>query len=618
MPTQAILTEFIIPHLASQPDWLLDPLIDFVFDQAPVAGKEEAIRQLSSVPFVTACDKGGRPSPKRLKPFEVIDKTSVLAKLYFDDEQVFGSGTYSAGGAYHQNLVLLGMKSHFDVDIAEERIECYYKRNADDHELFGKCSYLLTCLNNSESEFQFKDEWLPHVRIPATKKNNRTVLHPSECRPTSFSPLVKGVLGIVSMHVQDSLTKAFGWDSDIGPDIISSRIRLIISQTSASDIQRDLYPVFEYLNSIASRPDRKEISDYVSRISSDLAGQAWLPGSIAGLWPPERVFFRDAREFEPHLSELPIVWSSNLKEILELFNVVQTPSADTLVGFISALNTKTPLSDHDMKAVILALQRVESDFDSSILATLMIPDVQGNLLRMDEFLLDSSASNSSARYAHPKVPSTLAFKCGIPQIEDDLSLLQYLNRSDDFEEYIQEENIVTRISKTVKESSLWTSLNEFVANAEDCGSASKVTWILDSEKSTFPSKHIFCKELKAWQIPSLYIYNDGVFSDSDFKALVNIGMGSKSEDASKIGKYGLGSLSMYLFTDVPSMISGEYFIIFDPTRKHLPFDSRNRRRQAGMRLPLSQMKSRFADHLIPFVGIGGYNLGTKIGSNIFC
>jgi sacsin len=193
-----------------------------------------------------------------------------------------------------------------------------------------------------------------------------------------------------------------------------------------------------------------------------------------------------------------------------------------------------------------------------------------------------------------------------------------LNDDDEFEEYIQEENILTRISKTVKESSLWISLNEFVANAEDCGTASKVTWILDSERSTFPSKRIFCKELKAWQTPALYIYNDGIFSDSDFKALVNIGMGSKSEDTSKIGKYGLGSLTMYLFTDVPSMISGEYFIIFDPTRKHLPFERRHRRRQAGMRLRLSQMKSRFEDHLIPFVGIGGYTLGTKIWVRNFC
>ena len=190
-------------------------------------------------------------------------------------------------------------------------------------------------------------------------------------------------------------------------------------------------------------------------------------------------------------------------------------------------------------------------------------------------------------------------------------LLETLRGEDDiFEEYSQEEDMVTRISKQVQESTLWLSFNEFIANAEDCGSASKVIWTLDSDKCKYPSKKIFCTELKAWQTPGLYVFNDGVFSDSDFKALVNVGMGSKSEDSSKIGKYGLGSLTMYLFTDVPSIISGDYFIIFDPTRKYLPFAHRHKKRQAGLRIRLSQMKERFVDHLVPFVGIGGYTLGT--------
>src|SRR5208282_3115259 len=101
-----------------------------------------------------------------------------------------------------------------------------------------------------------------------------------------------------------------------------------------------------------------------------------------------------------------------------------------------------------------------------------------------------------------------------------------------------------------------------------------------------------CDELRSWQTPALYTYNDGVFSDADFKALVKIGVGN--EDCSrKIGKYGIGSLTMYLFTDIPSMISGPYFIMFDPSRRYLPLDSHRRQRVGGLRLSLTQMRSRF-------------------------
>src|SRR5205814_6655681 len=122
----------------------------------------------------------------------------------------------------------------------------------------------------------------------------------------------------------------------------------------------------------------------------------------------------------------------------------------------------------------------------------------------------------------------------------------------------------------VKESSQWASVNEFIANAEDSGSATKAHWILDPEECKFSSENIFCDELREWQSRALYFYNDGELTESDFEALVKVGIGSKSSNSSKIGKYGFGSLTMYRFTDVPSMISGEYFVIFDPSRTYLP------------------------------------------------
>ena len=121
------------------------------------------------------------------------------------------------------------MKSDFDADIADERIHNYHTRNENDDEMIEKCTSLLMYLNGSESKFKFRDEWLPLMRIPALKANNRVVLHPSQCRPQLFMSLVEGVLGIVPIHVERFLWTKFGWDSDLEPGIISSQIDFILS-----------------------------------------------------------------------------------------------------------------------------------------------------------------------------------------------------------------------------------------------------------------------------------------------------------------------------------------------------------------------------------------------------
>ena len=44
---------------------------------------------------------------------------------------------------------------------------------------------------------------------------------------------------------------------------------------------------------------------------------------------------------------------------------------------------------------------------------------------------------------------------------------------------------------------------------------------------------------------------------------------TKKEDLEKIGRFGLGFSSVYHFTDVPSFISRNYAVFFDPHRTHL-------------------------------------------------
>ena len=70
--------------------------------------------------------------------------------------------------------------------------------------------------------------------------------------------------------------------------------------------------------------------------------------------------------------------------------------------------------------------------------------------------------------------------------------------------------------------------------------------------------------MKAWQGPAILIFNNAKFKESDFDSLMQIRVGGKQGDDTKIGKHGLGFNSCYHFTDVPSFISGDSIVFLDP------------------------------------------------------
>lgn len=96
-----------------------------------------------------------------------------------------------------------------------------------------------------------------------------------------------------------------------------------------------------------------------------------------------------------------------------------------------------------------------------------------------------------------------------------------------------------------------------------------------------------------------------VFSVKDFAGFKDIGLGSKSDDATSTGMFGRGALSMYHFTDVPMIISGSFLVILDPQQHLLP-RNKHHRRKAGVKLSLSDALRNCPDQLAPFHGLCGY------------
>jgi hypothetical protein len=97
-----------------------------------------------------------------------------------------------------------------------------------------------------------------------------------------------------------------------------------------------------------------------------------------------------------------------------------------------------------------------------------------------------------------------------------------------------------------------------------------------------------------FQGPALCAFNNAVFRDEDFESIQNVGAGRKSNDPIATGRFGLGFNSVYHMvpllppqldmgvklpltrfgacrqTDLPSFVTRDKVVFFDPHRTHLP------------------------------------------------
>ncbi len=103
-------------------------------------------------------------------------------------------------------------------------------------------------------------------------------------------------------------------------------------------------------------------------------------------------------------------------------------------------------------------------------------------------------------------------------------------------------------------------LKEFIQNADDA-EASKVRIILDGRTHTGP---LPAQEMAVLQGPSLLVFNDKPFKQTDFANIRRIGDSAKLGEETKTGRFGLGFNSCYNVTDYPCLLSRDRIILFDP------------------------------------------------------
>lgn len=212
--------------------------------------------------------------------------------------------------------------------------------------------------------------------------------------------------------------------------------------------------------------------------------------------------------------------------------------------------------------------------DKNDIIVIYAPDAAGNLTDCRQMCYDDSdeiENTESMIYVHRNVPKELATSVGIKS-----KRLQMLDdTADDVEDFYQTEPLVCRLRRLVDSYRSDTGIfNELLQNADDAG-ATEIVFIMDYD--TYPNENVFDERFRPLQGPALCVYNDSSFTTSDLKGIQKLGRGSKSNDPSKTGTYGVGFNTVYSITDAPSFLTkghelekGETLCFFDPLAKFVP------------------------------------------------
>ncbi|KAI6661492.1 Sacsin-like [Oopsacas minuta] len=153
-------------------------------------------------------------------------------------------------------------------------------------------------------------------------------------------------------------------------------------------------------------------------------------------------------------------------------------------------------------------------------------------------------------------------------------------------------------------------LKELLQNADDA-EASSIAFLLD------PTQHsqvdLFIPGLFKYQGPALYSWNDATFMENDWEGIQRIGKSIKEKNLLKVGRFGLGFVSVYHLTDCPTILSNKQFGINHPLME-LTTQGRT-----GVSCPLLSLTTnpQLSGHLSCFKGYFGFEGQSEYPGTIF-
>ncbi|KAG8972491.1 hypothetical protein FRC05_009844 [Tulasnella sp. 425] len=624
---QGILGEIVVLRKAISPDeWsqqdsvpgLLSALVDRLINRLNELGAptREIIAEL---PIVEVGGGAGRRSPK-----EVVDPSSGLARLYDVEDGVLPIGQFATEGAGSYISLLRNyemIRTTLTPPAIPERVARISDQSRPMKDRAEKALHLLKLV---ESYTRPDESILPpdivDILVSSAWLPVGDAFHrPSECWDGRLKDAL--LCDLVLPRLQISVTSSnlrdcFGWTRVPFATLKAQLFKALevdpkssnTPQTNGLDrieaVLRELAFHFK-----AGRLLRRDIGSLVGA----LGDAAWVPTASRGQCAVRQSMLEQIDLGMKYHSVLPsLLRPTAMEDLLKQMGIPRRPSKASLFATLQEISTELSVPgvavdtrDGLVRTSILILEELKRTIEGSEseFQKILVPTDACQLAPAPEVLFndmgrDRTSPPPGLHFAHSQVSQALASILRLRRLSEE----EFSQGGDGIESFQMGEDLTVRIKGVLQDYDIDHSSNEWIANADDAG-AHSVTFLVD--EASFDGQGVITG-LNGFQSgPALVVHNDGKFRDEDFRGLVNIGQGGKSGKADLIGRFGLGALSFYHFSELPWVVSGKYCLFLDPSEQFLPRD-RNARRSALL-VPLSYCMSHHPDQLKSLEGLFGFS-----------
>ncbi|XP_052100792.1 sacsin-like [Mytilus californianus] len=447
---------------------------------------------------------------------------------------------------------------------------------------------------------------------------------PNDLLDEKHQKLVGCVLPLVNSSECASLATKCSWNKT--PDVKNVIVQLLIIAYSYEDIYKpQLLPlisdIFHFLVDNYGSFSKEALEEFKNK--------EWIWVGSKFVRSNQIYFSKDEHpviNFEPYLYTLP--GEFQLKKFKTFFTetkfCLSGNHSDLCVEVLklikkkhdtSEVNEKDTTEDLQLVVKILNILKEEDGIEHDDILFPVHTEKANKLVLQpaskcnycnEDWLKDSADEDGNdIFYVHHDIPMDTAVKLGVPSLTDRL-----LQNTEWLEEWGQCEPLTTRLKTLLKEyKDGFSVFKELIQNADDAG-ATEVCFLYDERQNKNARTRLIDKGMVECQGPALWSFNDAQFSQGDLENITKLNGATKELDTTKIGRFGLGFCSVYNLTEVPSFISGNHIVIFDPHTKYLGTALRNKR-QPGVKINISKNRSMLktmCTQFLPFEGVFDCNL----------
>ena len=625
-----LLTEVIFPDVESAfyPPEDIEKLMTHVLRHLQVYSEEnpkfpEIIGDLAFLP---------RGDCMFVPPNRYFDPEPELLQSMFVGEQNFPAGVYATPPIL-ASLREVGLKGVADVeaaDLADTADAIQYLSESDElthEELKAKSAAFLNYLQKYPQKLEektvenkLKDElrevrWVSKLdtkpeSYPSSlqwHKDETLFYKPSEIKSFKYNTIIGSVTPVVEPSVSEKICDTFGWN-------IMPNISLLVSHLKNTVEAFSLAEKAKYMAIITGI--YSSLMDYNSAVlidalqNSDVKDWVWHG---EGFTSSERIVFQKPFvDLRPYVYCLP----SEVEGFTELFSQCGVAHSCDLPDVLYMMKGKYDSSSHvsydeikkDIRLATVILNELKpkagEDLPDYLHERLLIPvHVEGDTtlrlaqikdctycdtewLKQGHDLTDVDDDEEELLFVHQNIPNRTSERLGVPTLMSRMLDAEELDIS-----FGQTDSLTHRLNVLLQEYTDGFAVpKEVVQNADDAG-ATEVKFLYDERDNMDARTCLIDEGMKECQGPALWAYNDAVFTDEDFENITKLSGATKENQTEKIGRFGLGFNAVYNLTDVPSFVSRNNIIIFDPHTDHLGKGIKNKSKP-GIKIDMTKHRRK--------------------------